>query len=252
MEEDLAEEEEGGEGYSMYVDTSSNTISISRGMTYWNVLDYSETLTADDLPSDDVLINLANQFLNQYNIDRSSYGDPTVDRSYIDPESWVPDTMSVLYPMVVNGSDVWSMWGQPTGMNVSVSLRTDSVDGMYAPGPYTLEASIYELATDPAEILEVASRGGLWEYTPENPTVTYTSKLGEPTLVLAEHYQYTEDGTSSILYVPALRFPVVETDPDAPYQRTWVIVPLVRDILDEAAPGPILFEEGLERIEVEK
>ena len=245
-------QEEGGEGYSMYVDTSSNTISISRGMTYWNVLDYSETLTADDLPSDDVLINLANQFLNQYNIDRSSYGDPTVDRSYIDPESWVPDTMSVLYPMVVNGSDVWSMWGQPTGMNVSVSLRTDSVDGMYAPGPYTLEASIYELATDPAEILEVASRGGLWEYTPENPTVTYTSKLGEPTLVLAEHYQYTEGGTSSILYVPALRFPVVETDPDAPYQRTWVIVPLVRDILDEAAPGPILFEEGLERIEVEK
>ncbi|KKW32092.1 MAG: hypothetical protein UY76_C0042G0004 [Candidatus Uhrbacteria bacterium GW2011_GWA2_52_8d] len=244
-------QEEGGEGYSIYVDTSSNTISISRGMEYWTMLDYSDTLTADDLPADDVLISLANQFLNQYNIDKSSYGEPTVDRSYIEAESWVPDTMSVLYPMVVNGSDVWSMWGQPAGMSVSVSLRTDSVDGMYAPGPYTLEASVYELASDPAEILEVAQRGGLWEYPSENPTVTYTSTLGEPTLVLAEHYQYTEGGTSSILYVPALRFPVVEADPDAPYQRTWVIVPLVRDILDEAAPEPILFGET-ERLEIVK
>lgn len=243
--------QEDGSGYSIYADTTSNSISITRNNAYWQTLDYSKTLTQSDLSSDEELTRLAEKFLTQYGIDTSSFGEASVDRSYIDPESWIPDTMSVVYPLVVNETDVWSMWGQPSGMSISVSLRNDEVEGLYAPGPYTLEASTYELVTDPVEILKVANRGGLWEYAAENPTVTYTSRLGEPRVVLAEHYQYSDDGQSSSLYVPALLFPVVEADPDASYQRQWVVVPLVQDILDEASTEPILFE-GTERLEVEK
>ena len=237
-------EEAGGGGYSISFDTNSNSISITQGTQYWARIDYTKALFVSDLPTDETLIAMANEFLDQYNIDASSYGEPVVDRSSLDLENWIPDTLNVTYPTVVNGRTIWSLWGPPAGMNVSVSLRTNSVESLYAYGSYTLEASTYELTSDPEEVLLVASRGGLWDYVPENPTVTYTSKLGEPTLILAEHYQYSDDGTSSILYIPALRFPVIENDPDAAYaQRDWVTVPLVRDILDEAAPGPILFEE---------
>ena len=238
--------QEGSDGYSIYADTTSNSISISRNNAYWQTLDYSKTLTSSDLPTDEELASLASQFLTQYGIDTSSFGEASVDRSYIDPDSWIPDTMNVVYPLIVNGTDVWTMYGQPSGLSIFVSLRSDEVEGLYAPGPYTLEASTYGLATDPAEILKVANRGGLWEPVIENATVTYTNKLGEPELILAEHYQYLDDGTSSILYVPALRFPVIEDDPDAPYIHDWVIVPLVQDILDEVNPAPVLFEETVE------
>lgn len=242
--------QEGDGGYAISVDTTSNTISISRNSAYWQTLDYSNLLTQSDLPSDEELTQIAETFLTQYRIDTSSFGEASVDRSYIDAESWIPDTMSVVYPLEVNGTDIWSMWGQPSGMAVSVSLRSDSVEGFYAPGPYTLESSTYEIARDPAQILEVANRGGLWEYVAESPNVTYTFRLGAPDLVLAEHYQYT-DNESFTLYVPALRFPVIEDDPDATYKRDWVIVPLVQDILDEASSGAILFD-GIERLEIEK
>ena len=244
-------EQEGEIGYSVYVDTTSNSISISRNNAYWQTLDYTQTLTKNDLPSDEELTSLAQSFLTEFGIDTSSFGSASVDRSYIDPDSWIPDAMSVVYPIIINGTDVWSMWGQPTGMSIAVSLRSGSVEGLYAPGPYTLEASSYKLVVDPKEVLEVANRGGLWESVTENPTVTYTFRLGAPDVVLAEHYQYSENGLSSILYVPALRFPVIEDDPNASYKRDWVIVPLVQDILDEANPNPSLFQ-GEERLEIEK
>lgn len=236
--------EEGEQGYNLYLDAVSNGVSISRNDGYWNQLDYSRTLSSSDLPSNDALVAAAERFLSAHSIGTASYGSPHVDRSYLDPEAWVPDSMQVVYPFSINEREVWSMWGQPSGLSLSVSLRSGEVESAWIPGPYTLEASAYTLATDSAEVREVAARGGLWEYKPENPTITYTFRLGEPDLVLAEYFQYA-DGESATLYVPAFRFPVVEGDPDASYQRPWVIVPLVQDILDEADPnrGPVLYEE---------
>jgi len=234
-------------GYTVALDIPNNTLSISRQNEYWQTFDTTRTLSASDIPSNEALIEKANQFLVDHQINASSFGTPTVDRAFIDPESWVPDAMSVIYPALVEDTEVWSLWGQPSGLSVSVSLRTGEVDNLWAPGAYSLEASAYELTTNSEEVLAVAQRGGLWEYVPENADVTYTFLLGEPELVLAEHYQYDAEEGSTILYVPAFQFPVVEGDANAPYQRPWIIVPLVKDILDEAGrpfpTEPFLLEE---------
>ncbi|MBI4435033.1 hypothetical protein HY630_00005 [Candidatus Uhrbacteria bacterium] len=246
----LAEEDDSG--FSVVVDVATNSFSISRNQGYWLALDYSRVLRASDIPSDEVLINKADQFIRDYGVDTSGFGAPLVDRSYFDLDNWVPESVSVTYPYIINGQSVWSTGGQPSGMSVTVNIRSGEVDGLWTIGPSTLEASTYTLVTDPTTILEAASRGSLWDYVPENPTVTYTFLLGEPELVLAEHYQYATDGTTSTLYVPALKFPITQEDPDAPYhQRSWVVVPLVQDILDETAPQPYV-EEGVEKLEVEK
>ncbi len=247
----LAEEDDNG--YSVNVDIASNSFSVSRNQGYWLTFDYGRTLKASDIPSDESLINTTNQFFRDFGIDLSGFGTPLVDRSYLDLDTWIPESMNVIYPYLVNGLNVWSTWGQPSGMSATVNVRTGEVDGFWTMGPSTLEASTYALANDPSEILEIASRGGLEEYVPENPTVIYTYTLGEPEIILAEHYQSADDGTFSALYVPAFKFPVTQEDPDAPYhQRSWVVVPLVQDILDEAAPVPMILEEDLERTEIEK
>jgi len=244
--------EQDGDGYNVYLDRTNGNISISRNDGYWLSLADRTPDSQPVVPSNDALIDSASRFLSELQIDTSAYGTAYVDRSFLDLDVWVPESLTVTYPYLIEEKQVWSMWGQPTGMSVSINLRTGEADNLYALGPASFEASDYELASDPEEILGVAKRGGLWEYAPEKADITYTFKLGEPDIILAEHYQYDDKG-SSLLYIPALRFPVVEGDPDAPYQRPWIIVPLVQDILDQAQPTPILYDaEPLQKIEVTK
>ncbi|NQV90681.1 hypothetical protein HQ487_04755 [Candidatus Uhrbacteria bacterium] len=255
--QNISFKEEAEDGFNIYLDIQNNSLSISRNEGYWLKTDTSRMLSATDIPSDEALIDAANRFLIERQIDITSYGNPSVDRSYIDADAWIPDVMNVVYPSMIHEQSAWTMWGQPSGLTVSVGLRTGKVESLWTTGSFTLEASTYELTTNPKEVLSVAHRGGLWEYLPENPDITYTFRLGEPSVVLAEHYQYDETTGSSTLYVPALAFPVVEADADAPFQRQWIIVPLVRDILDQgsnqAFPEPFVIEEDqLEGVEVIK
>lgn len=231
--------ESDSEGYSIYLDTLSNNISISRSDEYWEASDRSNPITSNDIPSNEELIDIADKFLKSHNIDFSSYGTPSIDRSFFDPDSWIPDTMNIIYPNMIHDTQTWTMWGQPSGLSVSVSLRTDDVESLWVSGSYGIEASKYELTTNTEKILSVAKHGGLWEHVPENPDITYTFILGEPDIVLAEHYQYTEEAGSHILYVPAFRFPIIEGDADAPLQKQWIVVPLLDDILNEPSYEPL-------------
>ncbi len=224
-------------GFVVSVDPMNNVLSISRNNGYWETLDYSRVLKENDLPSDESLIKLANDFLTTFQIDRSAFGEPSIDRSWIDPMVWVPDSLAVQYPLIVDGREVYGLWGQPSGMSITVNVRSGLVDSFFAPGPSTLETSDYEIVTDAQAILDVVKRGGLWEYQPEDAKKVYISTLGEPDLILAEHFLYAEmNGTGKTLYVPALRFPIVSRDEEAPYKKDWVVVPLVKEILQGTEP----------------
>ena len=227
--------EAGDNGYVLYVDARESTLNLSRKDSYWNTIDYSKTLTKDDLLSDEELLELSGEFLGRRNIDVSMFGSPFVDRSSLDPDTWIPDLMTVTYPLIINATDTWSLWGGPIGMTVNIGLRQKEVESLYTPGPYRLEESPDELVTNSTEILAIANRGGLWGTLTENPSVTYTFQLGEPRIVFAEHSVWT-NGTSSSIYVPALLFPVVKSasdDPHAPYQPPWIVVPLSKQVIDE-------------------
>ncbi|MBI2473881.1 hypothetical protein HYV70_05010 [Candidatus Uhrbacteria bacterium] len=225
-------------GYNVSVDFLNNTFSVSKNAAYWQTIP-AGVLDKKDIPSDDSLIKTAEIFLQKYRIDLSQFGKPSVDRTSFNTQSaGFPDSIMVNFPLLVQGQEVWSMWGQPSGLSVSINLRSNEVDSFFGSGPQTQETSNKELVTDTTEILAIAKRGGLWDSIPSNPDKTYVSRLGTPELILAEHFQYEETtSASSILYVPALRFPVIETDPEAPSQRSFVIVPLTKDVVVQANPN---------------
>ncbi|HAU66204.1 MAG: hypothetical protein UT30_C0019G0031 [Candidatus Uhrbacteria bacterium GW2011_GWF2_39_13] len=232
----LSESDENG--YNVSVDLLNNTFSVSRNPGYWQTVP-SIPLSKENIPSNETLIATAETFLTDYKIDRSRFGKPSIDQTAFNTQGgWFPESITVNYPLLIQEQEVWSMWGQPSGLSVSINLHSGEVDSFFGPGPQTQEISNKELITDTKQVLAIAKRGGLWDSIPENPDKTFTSRLGTPEFILAEHYQYENDTvTSSILYVPALRFPVIETDPNTPHQRSWVIVPLVKDVLTEANPN---------------
>lgn len=219
-------------GFVVNVDSINGTLSLNRNNAYWQNIDYSRVLTESDLPTDETLLKMSNDFLAKYKIDHSQYGDPVFDRSWVNLSVWVPDSLQVLYPLLIDGREVFSMWGPPSGMQVTVNIRTNQIDGIFSSLPSTFETSDYKIVTDAQKILDTALRGGMWEYQAEDATKVYSSTLGEPSLVLAEHYIYDDAGTGTTLFVPALRFPVVSNDKDSPYKRDWVVVPLVEEILE--------------------
>lgn len=223
-------------GFNIYMDTVNGSISISKNSGYPQTFDSSITLKAGDMMSDTELIEKANQFLDNFGISRSDFGNPSIDRLWIDISTWVPDSMIVVYPIKINGYEVINLYGTPVGITVLVNQRTKEVDNFFSYVPFVLESSTYEFTHDPQTILSVAQRGGVWEYQPPNPNITYTSKLGEPTFTFAEHYQVDDHGNQQIFYVPALQFPVIETDEKTPYKKPFVIVPLVLEILQNTDP----------------
>jgi hypothetical protein len=221
-------------GFSISLDFINGYISIYKNSAMLGV-DYSQPLSANDLPNDETLIEMSDEFLRQIGLDKSGYSSPTIDRSWIDTDVWVPESMQITYPIKIEGREVYAMSGLPTGLGVSANLRTDKIDALYGPLVTSYETSNYEITSNPQAILDIAIKGGLWEYQPKNASKTFRATLGAPDIVWAEYYSYNESSMNQVLYVPALRFPVISIDENAPYKKQWVIVPLVKEILEAEA-----------------
>ena len=76
-------------------------------------------------------------------------------------------------------------------------------------------------------------------------------ELGNPEVVLTSYWKDNGDGTGGqMLYVPALRFAVLNPPKDQPWFRKAVTVPLAKDLLDQAEannngyPTPIMYMKG--------
>lgn len=238
------------EGYSMYVDFDDARISISPNYMQW----YGATacggapcatnpLTVNDVPSDDELIRIANQFLQEYDVDMAQYGSPVVDHSWktytndADGMQYVPDTLSVIYPLVLGGNQIMEGYGTlPFGLRVNVDLRRNKVQGMWNVLGGSFAESTYPLETDEARIKKFAENGGYIgpRYYAEGMTVTKkTVRLGTPTVVYQQQFIYDDASqTSKELYVPALSFPVTNMSDLEPYMQSTVVVPLPKELLD--------------------
>ena len=55
--------------------------------------------------------------------------------------------------------------------------------------------------------------------------------MGDPEIVYMQFYLYN-NGKSELMFVPALRFPIVETPVNAPFYKENIIVPLVPDMVE--------------------
>jgi hypothetical protein len=236
-------------GYQLYISPRNGMISIDQNWDTWRdaypaCMDGNCTntqLNASDIPSDDELIRITDAFLTDHGIDRSAYGKGKVNRNWEmyaygkEESAYVPDAVTVNYPLLVDGQTVYQNGEMNVGMNVTVNIRVKKVSNLYGLEAVSLKASSYEAITDTEEILSSAKEGGLSSsirYMDE-ATLAQAKKieaeLGTPTRGLMQIYQY-KDNQSIELYVPALFFPVTKKPDEQYWALDTVIVPLVKGI----------------------
>lgn len=198
-------------------------------------------MTVEDMPSDAELIALANDFLKKHGINLDNFGAPAIDSTWraeydrmaVKADAWVPETVSVSYPIKVNGAQVYDLGSGKTSFMVNVNAREKKVAGTYNLWAQNYDASDYDAITDSAKVLEVASRGGYYgSAVSEGSNVEIVeAELGTPIKVYAQMTNYTENSYNNLL-VPALWFPVInKPTSDMFYYPEGVLVPLAADLI---------------------
>lgn len=229
------------------------TASISadyQGMIMHPMAAADAPLTIGDMPADDQLIATAKNFLSQHGINLNNYSDPTVDNTWrvqyaaATPDAqYVPDNITVLFPLTINSTDVYEQGGNQNGLFVNIDVRRMTVTSVSPVQNNQYQSSSYTAETDASAIIKIAEQGGtqnggIYYMGGTSDQKTQEIDLGTPKRVYAVIWQYA-DNTSKQLYVPALAFPVVNPPKDAPYFTKYIIVPLAKDLLNQTSGGPI-------------
>ncbi len=227
--------------YQVNVDFQNRTIWLHPDQEKWQkkfcpngVCDYAPLLKAS-IPSDDQIKAIAKNFLDSLGVDLSSTEGAQINKywltdlapgqSPLEPDPY-PDTIQVIFPILVEGQTVQEAWGQLVGIGVEVNLRYKNVSSAQIP-IMELEASSYP-ALRADEILESAQKGGYDGVSYANPDQSVTFTLGSPKQELRRIWQYAPEGPKEIL-VNMMVFPVLDRkeSPDY-YVPQQVLVPLAK------------------------
>jgi hypothetical protein len=231
-------------GYSVYVDAENGQISINGNEGLWG---YSTgeyvPLTESEVMSNPDLISTADKFLTDYGVDTTGFGSPVVDdRSLVyaltQPADlrYLPEVMSVTYPLMLEGQPAYTSDGSAFGIYVSINMRNKMVTGVSLNLASSYDKSSYELERDAATILKLASHGGIYYYPMEGATDTIEIELGTPEVILINHYTYN-GSTSESLFIPALSFPIIKNDDTYPVYSNNVVIPLVKSVIENVDQG---------------
>ncbi len=239
-------------GYMLAINFQEGAIDINSNWQKWPRPEAScrdeacyqrYRLKIDDVPTDDKILAIAQQFVKDYGIDTKNYSQPYVQtgwkRYYGVTEDkanfYVPEDITVIYPLVLEGEVVHDEGGYPYGFYVSVNIRYGRVSGARPITPYNYVSSDYEVIKDKEKIMEYVNRGGIYPvYQYPDPTKTIKIELGTPEKGLVRYWNYNQDsGQGEELFVPALIFPVVKGDnDDVIYYNDYIVVPLVKEIIE--------------------
>ena len=258
--------QDGQDGYYITVDAQNGSISLSGGwpkveplIACLDVPAKSSELRApcgevppirpEQIPADSELISIANQFVAQHNISMEAYGQPEVrdewraqyERAENKSLVYLPDVVTVVYPLNLEGREVYDESGNKTGLMIGVNVRNRKVVSMYDLSLQQYQASDYEAVTDVSRIMKLVEQGGLYGYVDPSAQRTITIELGDPKVEFVKMWNYSNN-TSEELLVPSLIFPVIDQSQAEPYfYRKAVVIPLVKQILDQypGFGGPI-------------
>jgi len=236
-------------GYNINVSLTEGTVNINEYWPKWQG-DYQNPpqLQIGQIPPDEQIIAAADAFIAQHGIPREVYGEPFVNndwRLYYErtpdkTQYYIPNTMSVVYPLVINGQTVYDESGNKNGMVVAVRVPDNVVSGVWELTTQNYQSSAYAAETSVERILGLAEKGGFRNYYyADAGSREVEVELGTPTVSMVKLWKY-DGGMGEELLVPSLIFPVTKEPADAPYwYRKAVIVPLVKDILDNEIPDPV-------------
>lgn len=255
----------GNEGYIVNVNLREGMISIYRNWATW----YPECrevscpppsqIKAEDVPADQTLISMADQFLKDHGINMTNYDKAEVDNQWrinyaaaeklpaaerMQMPPYVPDVMSVVYPLKVNGNVVHEMGGEKRGIRVSIDIRKNKVSDVWGVMTQDYQSSSYEAETSSERIIKIAENGGAVSgfYLPTgDPNATVVElELDTPRRVLTTNWSQNGE-----IIVPALLFPVKGIE-DKQIWPKYIVIPLAKELLTvKENPGnPVRIMEG--------
>ncbi len=243
-------------GYYINVNLNDGSIGINQNWQRWphpeqdcrdDACFARYTVKLSDVPADDQLIAIADAFVKEHGIDTSKFGPAVVGKSWKrDYETtvsaggmgYVPQSLGVVYPLLVDGETVFDDSGQPTGLSVNVDIRNKKVSDVWGITSQKYQSSGYDAVTAEKDIRDYLAAVDNYSALEGMPSATkikkVTVKLGTPQRGFVKTYNYDQTkGTSSELIVPALIFPIESSDPkDAQVYRQSIIVPLAKQLLD--------------------
>ena len=260
----LAEDRDNG--YLINLNFEDGSITINQNWSRWPQPKWDcppeqgctpPRIKQEDIPANEEILRIAAEFVGRMGIPTANYGAPKVDDSwrkwYAEAENkadyWFPEQVGVSYPMLVNGKKVYYNDGREAGLNVSIDVRTKLVTNVSPIYSQRYLGSDYAGETDQARILEVAAGGGIMPiyYYGEGEAKVIDVGLGQPEEAYYWHWNY-QNGRSENLLVPALVFPVQATNETGGLYLERVVVPLAKEILDQAGqnagPMPYLLKGG--------
>jgi hypothetical protein len=243
-------------GYMINVNFQEGMIAIYQNWDKWPQ-DTEKDLSLDDVPSEDELINMSNKFIQEKGINLENYGNPYVNDSWknyshpginkdliIEEEVYVPRSIPVIYPLILEGKEVFDQGGTPSGISVNVDIKYKKVSGAWNIKTQDYQSSFYETETDSQRILDIVQAGGMNYHRYGQAEKIIDLELTSPELIYITYYQY-EANQSQEMIVPALRFKVKENE-EVPYKLDYILVPLLKEMLDDLEnqeDQPILFRQ---------
>ncbi len=223
-------------GYTATVNVKEGTVAINQNWDMWPHYYECNTesctppphLAPSDVPADEELVRIANEFVKTYDLSLENYGTPEADNSWKKDKSFIADALPVLYPLSIGKMSVYDEEGGKIGMGVGVDIRMKRVSSAWGMHTQVYEESLYPAETDMHKIIAFAERGGTGRIY-EKLNSTGEIKLGTPELAYVMMTS-AENGISRELYVPAYVFPMEDKDGILSGER--VIVPLIKSFLE--------------------
>lgn len=207
-------------------------------------------LKASDMPKDEEVIAIANQFLDDYRINRTAYAAPSVvkdnnvyykNSAPQDSMLYIPETVSIVYPIKIDNEIVYDDIASPTGMAVDVSIRQKKVFGVRNIYGQKYQSSEYEAEQDRNKIISVVENGGTFgNYRSPEAAQTIDIELGTPEIKLIASWNYdAEKRITESLFIPSYVFPVIKVPDGKYYYRKNIVVPMPKEMIDKLLQSPL-------------
>ncbi|MFA5133418.1 MAG: hypothetical protein WC459_01275 [Patescibacteria group bacterium] len=246
-------------GYNIYFDVGNETITLNQNWSKWagiydrvacppdSACPESSRLEEKDIPADEALISVADNFIKNYSINKNIYGAPEIDKTWRryyllakeqnDAAASIPQEMSVLYPLAINGKQVYEQYGGKVGLRVGIDIKNNNkVTGVYGLETQSYSSSDYAAEMNGETIIKFAEQGGVGGSYYYGGGKTVTLELMTPQAIYVRQWKYS-GMESSELFVPSLLFKVKEMPKDGYYSNEYIAVPLVKEMLRSPQNG---------------
>lgn len=211
----------------------------------------------EDIPEDSIVIQATDDFLTNLGVDLSRYGEAKVNNSWLrwyeqtadKANYYFPETVNVVYPLLIDGQEVNNSSGEPDGLLVNYNILEKRVSDASPFTPYNYEASEYEIETSSDRLINLAEAGGwnqsgyyFYDSAEGVEVVNRELGLGTPRQGLIRFWTY-QNNASQELFAPALIFPVLDAPSDY-YGASNIVVPLIQDLIKELEERNSQYNQG--------